>query len=64
MLVAPELPEPNDGIVAVAETVIPGERDRIILPVSHSGMLVSRAVATQAAAFLRNGKFDHAASTD
>ena len=64
MLVAPELPEPNDGVVAVAETVIPGERDRIILPVSHSGMLVSRAVATQAAAFLHNGKFDHAASPD
>jgi pimeloyl-ACP methyl ester carboxylesterase len=64
MLVAPELPEPNDGVVAVAETVIPGERDRVILPVSHSGMLVSRAVAMQAAAFLRDGKFDHAAATD
>jgi len=62
VLVAPDLPEPNDGAVAVAETVIPGERDRIILPVSHSGMLVSRAVATQAAAFLRDGRFDHAAA--
>jgi pimeloyl-ACP methyl ester carboxylesterase len=64
MLVAPDLPEPNDGAVAVAETVIPGERDRVVLPVSHSGMLVSRAVATQAAAFLRHGRFDHAAAAD
>ena len=64
MLVAPDLPEPNDGVVAVAETLIPGERDRVVLPVSHSGMLVSRAVATQAAAFLRDGHFAHVVADD
>lgn len=62
MFVAPTLPEPNDGVVAVAETVLPGMRDSIVLPVSHSGMLFSRDVSVQTAAFLHNGSFDHAAA--
>lgn len=60
-LVAPDLPEPNDGVVSVAETAWPDARDRIVLPVSHSGMLLSRPLAAQAAAFLRHGRFEHAA---
>ena len=59
MLVAPELPEPHDGAVAVEETRLPCARDHIVLPVSHSGMLLSQAVAEQAAAFLRDGRFAH-----
>ena len=59
-LVAPDLPEPNDGAVAVDETRVPAACDHIVLPVTHSGMLVSRAVALQAAAFLQAGRFDHA----
>jgi hypothetical protein len=43
----------------VAETDVPGMRDRIVLHVSHSGMLVSRAVARQICAFLRDGAFAH-----
>jgi hypothetical protein len=45
--------------VSVAETELPGARDRIVLPVSHSGMLISRKVADQIASFLRNGHFGH-----
>ena len=58
-IVAPDLPSPSDGAVSVAETLLPGARDSILLNVSHSGMLVSRAVAHQICAYLRNGAFDH-----
>ena len=58
-IVAPELPGPNDGAVRVEETLLPAMRDHIVLNVSHSGMLVSRAVARQICAFLRDGAFDH-----
>jgi pimeloyl-ACP methyl ester carboxylesterase len=58
-LVAPDLPRPSDGVVSVAETRLPGMRDHIVLNVSHSGMLVSRAVAHQIVCFLRNGAFEH-----
>jgi hypothetical protein len=34
-------------------------RDRIVLPVSHSGMLVSARVAREVAVFLERGAFDH-----
>ncbi len=57
-LVARGLPEPNDGVVTVAETGLAVARDCIALPVSHSGMLWSRRVAYQSSAFLRAGKFD------
>jgi len=57
-LVARGLPAPNDGVVTVAETELAAACDRIVLPVSHSGMLVSRRVARQTGAFLRAGKFD------
>lgn len=56
-LIAPDLPKPNDGAVTVDETVIDGARDRLILPVSHSGMLLSSRVAGETARFLRHGRF-------
>ena len=49
---------PGDGTVAVAETVIEGLADRIELPVTHTGMLGSAAVARQVAVFLQDGRFD------
>lgn len=54
------LPKPNDGVVTVAETRVLGAADSVVLPVSHSGMLVSGAVAHQVCAFLKEGRFAHA----
>ena len=52
------LPPPNDGTVCLDETKLRGLRDHIVLPVSHTTMLFSRAVAAQAIHFLRHGRFD------
>jgi pimeloyl-ACP methyl ester carboxylesterase len=52
------LPSPNDGVVTVDETRLPGLADHIVLPVSHSGMLISSRVARQVAAFLQRGHFE------
>jgi pimeloyl-ACP methyl ester carboxylesterase len=49
---------PNDGTVLVEETELAGAADRLCLPVSHSGMVFSAAVARQVAAFLRDGRFE------
>ncbi len=56
----PGLARPNDGLIAVNETYIPSAKDSISLPVSHSGMLVSKACAGQVSNFLRVGSFIHA----
>ena len=49
--------EANDGTVAVAETRMPGAKDHVVMPVSHKGMLISRDVVDQTAAFLQRGEF-------
>ena len=51
------LPGPNDGVVCVDETALEGMSERITLHVGHSAMLVSPRVASQTAAFLREGRF-------
>ncbi len=61
-LVAPDLPRPNDGVIALAETEIPGVTRRVVLDVGHSAMLISRDVARQCCAFLRSGQFETAAA--
>jgi pimeloyl-ACP methyl ester carboxylesterase len=53
------LPRPNDGLLTVKESAFPAAREHLALPVSHTGMLFSRAVARQVAAFLADGRFDH-----
>jgi pimeloyl-ACP methyl ester carboxylesterase len=58
-LVASDLPRPCDGVVSVAETRFPAMRDHIVLNVSHTGILFSRAAARQICAFLRDGQFVH-----
>lgn len=55
----PGLPRPSDGLISVEETCVPTATDSIALPVSHTGMLVSRACAGQIASFLRTGRFVH-----
>jgi len=54
------LPAPNDGVVTVDETRVPGLADHVVLPVTHSGMIVSARVAHQVCSFLTHGRFDHA----
>jgi len=49
--------EPNDGTVAVTETVIAGLTDHVVLPVSHVALLWSARVATQVEHFLDHGRF-------
>jgi pimeloyl-ACP methyl ester carboxylesterase len=49
--------EANDGTVAVTETKLPGLKDHICLPHSHSSLVLSRQVADQVAAFLKRGEF-------
>lgn len=56
----PGLARPNDGAVALEETRLPGCRDTVTLPVSHSQMLFSPSCARQVAGFLNNGRFIHA----
>ena len=57
--VIPGLPRPNDGVVAVAETRLPGIADFIALPVAHAEMLASRRCVAQSASFLETGRFLH-----
>jgi pimeloyl-ACP methyl ester carboxylesterase len=54
---AATLPNPNDGTVQVEETVVAGACDTRVLPVAHSAMLLSAAVAQQVVHFLRHGAF-------
>jgi len=52
------LQAPNDGVVMLDETRVPGAADSIVLHISHSAMLVAPAVAQAACAFLKNGRFE------
>lgn len=60
-VIAPGLPKPHDGVIAVDETRVPGMRDHITLSVSHTAMLLSREVIRQVRAFLDHGHFDRTA---
>lgn len=54
------LPVPNDGTVAVDETILPGATSHIVHDVSHTGMLFSSAVADSTVQFLATGSFGQA----
>lgn len=58
-MIVPGIPVPNDGTVAEQETHLPGMRDHIAVPVSHTGLLLSRRVADEIACFLKYGGFSH-----
>lgn len=52
-----ELPVPNDGTVSVDETRLPGASEHVVHDVSHTGILLSAAVADSLLRFLRTGSF-------
>jgi pimeloyl-ACP methyl ester carboxylesterase len=52
-----QLPEPNDGTVAVEEAALDGASDLLVLPVSHTGLLASEDVVVATARFLNSGRF-------
>jgi pimeloyl-ACP methyl ester carboxylesterase len=54
------LSAPHDGAVCVDETHLPGLRDHLTMPVSHSALLVSARVARQIVHFLEHGHFARA----
>ena len=56
-LLVGRLREPHDGIVMETETRLPGLTDHVMLPVNHFGLIISRRVADETAAFLRHGRF-------
>ncbi|MET0497579.1 MAG: alpha/beta hydrolase [Steroidobacteraceae bacterium] len=47
----------HDGTVLVSETQLPGAKDHLVLPASHSSMVFSSAVANQTVHFLTHGAF-------
>lgn len=53
--IVPGLPKPNDGAVALEETDLGPGYQRLILPVTHSSMLVSRRVAACACGYFKTG---------
>jgi len=55
--------EPNDGVVTVAETHVMNATDEVVLPVNHTGLLLSSKVAWQVCNFLRDARFVHGDST-
>jgi len=51
-----QLPKPNDGTVAVQETLLPGMTKHQVSDTTHMGLLFSSEVAKAVCEFLRNGK--------
>lgn len=48
----------NDGTVAVSETRLTGIADHVVVPTSHTGLVLAPVAARQVVAFLRDGRFE------
>ena len=55
------LNSPHDGTVSVAETELPGLTDHVVVPATHTGLLLSQDAAAQTIAFLRTARFSQGA---
>jgi hypothetical protein len=51
------LDDAHDGTVLVEETRLPGAKDHLVVATTHTGLLVSAAVAEQTRHFLDHGMF-------
>ena len=60
LLVSPPALAQNDGVVRVEETEVEGMRERMVLPVGHSAMLLSARVDAQVGSFLAHARFSAA----
>jgi len=54
----------SDGTVSVTETLVPGMKDFLLVPATHTFMIWSKRVMGQALAFLRHGQFDRPSLDD
>ncbi|MCG6975027.1 MAG: alpha/beta hydrolase [Acidiferrobacterales bacterium] len=56
------LPTPNDGVVAVVETMLPGLKEHRVVKVGHTPSVISKTVAGYIVRFLVDGSFPEQAT--